>query len=230
MPIYRLDDEWKGFPPPEETDESGILAIGGDLSPERLLNAYLVGVFPWFEPDEMPLWWCPDPRCVLFPEKIKVSKSMQQALRSQKMQVTVNQDFLCVIKNCKNIFRPTQASTWISDDIIQSYYQLHQLGYAHSVEVWQEGELVGGLYGLILGKCFFGESMFSKVSNASKVAFITLARHLATLNFEVIDCQVHNDHLESMGAELISRADFLAIIRKGIKEPLKSDLAKSMKM
>ncbi len=213
MPIYRLDDDWLGFPPPERADESGLLAVGGDLRPERLLNAYKAGIFPWFsEEDDLPLWWSPNPRFVLFPPKIKISASMKQVFRNQPFEVTVNRDFVGVLQGCRDTPRKGQTGTWVTDEVITNYNTLFQQGYMHSIEVWQQQQLVGGLYGMILGKCFFGESMFAKVSNASKVGFITLAKNLERLNFDLIDCQVHSEHLESLGAEMITRKKFLSYL------------------
>ncbi len=214
MPIFALTEDEIIFPNPELADKSGLLAVGGDLSTERLLLAYQNGIFPWFSKGEPILWWSPNPRFVLFPKNLKISKSMQQVLRSNKFRVTINQDFENVIANCQNIKRSGQNSTWITEDIIASYTALHQLGIAHSVEVWENDILVGGLYGLIMGKCFFGESMFSKVSNASKVGFISFVKKLEAENFELIDCQIHSEHLESLGAAMIKRKYFLELIRK----------------
>ena len=195
------------FPKVEEADEEGLLAIGGDLSVARLLLAYQSGIFPWFNSGDPVLWWSPDPRFVLFPEKLKVSKSMKQVLKKSDFTVTVNQDFMGVIKACSLAKREGQSGTWITDAMVQAYIELHQLGYAKSVEVWQEEELVGGLYGLDLDNgVFCGESMFAKVSNASKVAFISFRQNT---NYKLIDCQVYTNHLESLGAEDISREDFL---------------------
>ncbi len=195
------------FPKVEEADEEGLLAIGGDLSVARLLLAYQSGIFPWFNSGDPVLWWSPDPRFVLFPEKLKVSKSMKQVLKKSDFTVTVNQDFMGVIKACSLAKREGQSGTWITDAMVQAYIKLHQLGYAKSVEVWQEEELVGGLYGLDLDNgVFCGESMFAKVSNASKVAFISFIQNT---NYKLIDCQVYTNHLESLGAEDISREAFL---------------------
>jgi len=191
----------------EEADEQGLLAIGGDLRIDRLLLAYKSGIFPWFEEGQPILWWSPDPRFVLFPEKLKVSKSMKQVLRNKDFVITVNKDFVGVIEACSKVKRTGQAGTWITDSMIQAYVKLHALGYAKSVEVWQEEKLVGGLYGIDLNNgVFCGESMFTKVSNASKAAFITFVQNT---NYSLIDCQVYTNHLESLGAEDISRETFL---------------------
>ena len=214
MPIFKLDSDQIYFPPAHLAHSSGILAIGGDLSPERLLLAYKKGIFPWFNPDEPAVWWSPDPRCVILPEKLKVSKSMRQLLRKGKFGVTFDQDFLGVIRACRDVYRPGQEGTWISDEIIDSYYQLHREGFIHSVEVWEEGQLIGGLYGGNLGKAFFGESMFAKASNASKYGLIMLVKNLEEQGHDLIDCQVHTHHLESLGAEMIPRLDFLEAIEQ----------------
>ncbi|MFD2543237.1 leucyl/phenylalanyl-tRNA--protein transferase [Lacinutrix gracilariae] len=195
------------FPNVTEADDDGLLAIGGDLSVERLLLAYKSGIFPWFNSNDPILWWSPDPRFVLFPEKLKVSKSMKQVLKKANFTVTVNQDFLSVIQECSIAKRQGQSGTWITDSMVQAYLKLHQLGYAKSVEVWQDEVLVAGLYGVDLNNgVFCGESMFTKVSNASKVAFITFIQNT---NYKLIDCQVYTNHLESLGAEDIAREEFL---------------------
>lgn len=200
------------FPPVEETSPEGILAVGGDLSLERLMLAYKSGIFPWFEDDEPILWWSPEERMVLFFENLKVSKSMRSILNKGEFKVTFNKDFKAVIENCQSIKREGQNGTWITEDMIVAYCKLHELGFAKSVEVWKNNVLVGGLYGIDLGDVFCGESMFSKVSNASKVAFITLAQKLEKANYKLIDCQVHNDHLESLGCIEIDREEFINIL------------------
>lgn len=201
------DDLW--FPPVEEALEDGLLAVGGDLSAERLLLAYKNGIFPWFNEDEPPMWWSPDPRFVLFPDDLKVRKSMQQVLRSGKFQFRINTAFRDVIHNCSTVGRPGQDGTWIGDDVKQAYIRLHTMGIAQSAETWCDGELVGGLYGLRLGNAFFGESMFSLQSNASKFAFINWVRLLQADGVQIIDCQVYTEHLESLGAVMIPRSEFL---------------------
>ena len=200
------------FPDVSEADEYGILAVGGDLSPERLMLAYRSGIFPWFDNDEPILWWSPPERMVLFPSELKISKSMRNILNRNVFKVTYNKDFRGVISNCSQISRQGQEGTWITAEMIEAYVKLHELGHAKSVEVWQNDELVGGLYGVDLGHVFCGESMFSKVSNASKVAFITLVENLKIRKYKLIDCQVHNDHLESLGAREIERAEFMEIL------------------
>jgi len=199
------------FPDVTKATKEGLLAMGGDLSVERLLLAYKTGIFPWFEHDEPILWWSPNPRFVLFPEKLKVSKSMKQILKNQDFVVTVNQDFKSVITECSKVMRLGQAGTWITENMIEAYIALHTLGYAKSVEVWQDGVLVGGFYGIDLNNgVFCGESMFAKKSNASKVAFIT---YIQNTHYKLIDCQVYTKHLESLGAEDISREDFLNFLK-----------------
>ena len=213
MPVFWLSEKDLSFPHPELANEDGILAIGGDLSLDRLLIAYNIGLFPWYNPDDPILWWSPDPRFVLFPDELKIAKSMRSYFNQQKFTVTFDQNFEAVIRNCKNQLRKGQTGdTWISEDMIIAYCNLHKAGYAHSVEVWKEDELVGGLYGVSLGKVFFGESMFSKESNASKFGFITLVKYLSAKGYVLIDCQQETKHLKSLGGRSISRNDFLKII------------------
>lgn len=203
------------FPPVTEADEEGILAIGGDLSPERLLLAYKSGIFPWFNEGEPILWWAPDPRMVLFFDELAISKSMRKILNKKMFKVTYNKNFKEVILNCQRIKREGQDGTWISDEMIEAYCKLNEEGVAKSVEVWQDDVLVGGLYGIDLGKgnIFCGESMFSKVSNASKTAFIALALYLKKENYKLLDCQVYNPHLESLGCREIDRDEFMSILK-----------------
>jgi len=201
------------FPPVSESDEEGIIAIGGDLSSERLKLAYNSGIFPWFNPGEPILWWSPDPRMVLFLDELIVSKSMRNILNRNKFKITFNQNFKDVISNCQNIKRDGQSGTWISNDMIDAYCRLNEQGIAKSVEVWQDEVLVGGLYGIDLGHVFCGESMFSKVSNASKAAFITLVHYLEENNYKLLDCQVYNPHLESLGCREIDREAFISILK-----------------
>ncbi len=215
MPLKVLTDElW--FPPVDEAASDGLLAIGGDLSSERLLLAYRNGVFPWFNEDEPPLWWSPDPRFVLFPQELYVSKSMQQLLKRRIFKITMNKAFTEVVRNCGRQKRKGQEGTWISNEIEEAYAALHQLGYAVSVEAWQGEELVGGLYGIRMGKLFFGESMFAKVSNASKYAFIAFVQHLQKEGVLLIDCQVYTQHLESLGARMIRRKEFIEMLKENI--------------
>lgn len=204
------------FPPVEMADENGILAIGGNLSTERLLLAYRNGIFPWYNEDEPIVWWCPDPRFILFPEKLKVTKSMQTVLQNGKFRFTINRAFSQVIQQCKTTRRKEQEGTWITPAIQDAYLQLHQLGYAHSAETWLNGELVGGLYGIKIGKVFFGESMFNKISNASKFAFINYVRQLQKENIALIDCQVYTAHLESLGAGMIARKKFIELLAENL--------------
>lgn len=206
------------FPPAEMADEDGLLAIGGNLETERLLLAYRNGIFPWYIEEEPICWWCPDPRFVLFPEELKISRSMQTVLKSSRFRFTTNRNFAGVIKNCKTIGRSGQQGTWISNPIQKAFSELHELGFAHSAETWMDGELVGGLYGIRLGNFFFGESMFSKENNASKYAFINFVRQLQKEKVQLIDCQVYTTHLESLGARMIGRAQFLQLISNNIGE------------
>ena len=201
------------FPPVSQTNSTGILALGGDLSTERLQLAYKSGIFPWFEDGEPITWWSPNPRMVLFLDELIVSKSMRNILNRNIFKVTFNQNFRDVISNCQNIKRDGQNGTWITNDMIEAYCKLHELGMAKSVEVWQDDELVGGLYGVDLGHVFCGESMFSKVSNTSKVAFIALVNQLKAANYKLLDCQVYNPHLESLGCREIERIDFMDILK-----------------
>ena len=201
------------FPPVSEANADGILAIGGDLSPERLQLAYSSGIFPWFEEDQPIIWWSPNPRMVLFLEDLVVSKSMRNILNRNIFKVTFNQNFRAVISYCQQVKRDGQTGTWITNDMIEAYCKLHELGIAKSVEVWQDDQLVGGLYGVDLGHIFCGESMFSLVSNASKVAFIALVNHLEINNYCLLDCQVYNDHLASLGCVEIEREDFMSILK-----------------
>lgn len=210
--MYYIFDELF-FPPVSEADDEGILAIGGDLSSDRLQLAYKSGVFPWFNEGEPILWWAPDPRMVLFFDELVVSKSMRKILKSNQFRVTFNQNFAAVISNCQQIKRDGQNGTWISNEMIAAYCQLNAQGIAKSVEVWQDEVLVGGLYGIDLGTIFCGESMFSKVSNASKVAFIALVEHLKKEHYKLLDCQVYNPHLESFGCREIDRDEFMSILK-----------------
>lgn len=212
MALFALGKEIV-FPPVHLAEPDGMLAIGGDLSTERLLLAYKNGIFPWYDGD-VPLWWCPDPRFVIFPEELKVSKSMKQLLNRQAFTFTVDKDFVSVINSCKTVSRKDQDGTWISDEVKAAYIKLHQLGYAHSAEVWLNSELVGGCYGIRMGKVFFGESMFSKVSNASKYAFISYVEQLKKEGISLIDCQVYTTHLESLGARMIDRSSFIQLLDK----------------
>jgi len=214
MPIFALDNTLI-FPPVHLSEPDGLLALGGDLSRERLLLAYRQGIFPWYEGDHI-LWWCPDPRFVLFPDDLKVSKTMKSLIRKGEFKFTVNTAFEQVIENCKTVNRRGQDGTWISEEVKQAYSGLHGDGYAHSAETWFEGKLVGGLYGIRMGNVFFGESMFSNMSNASKFAFINYVEILKNEGVVLIDCQVYTPHLESLGATMIDRKDFIELLNKQI--------------
>lgn len=203
------------FPDPEQATVDGLLAIGGYLSREQLLLAYNSGIFPWFEDNQPILWWSPDPRLVLFPEKFKISKSLRKTLRNEKFRITFNQNFDEVISYCAAVPRSGQAGTWITQEMQEAYIDLHKAGYAVSVEVWEDDKLAGGLYGIDLHhkKVFCGESMFSLVSDASKVAFYHLSKYVSSKNYKLIDCQIYNPHLESLGAEEVPREDFLRLLK-----------------
>ena len=215
MPLFALSKELI-FPPVHLSEPDGLLAMGGDLTTERLLLAYRNGIFPWFDGDT-PLWWCPDPRFVLFPPELKISKSMKQLIKKDAFSFTINKAFAEVIGNCKTSPRKDQLGTWITEDVKTAYIKLHQLGYAHSAEAWLNGELVGGCYGIRMDKVFFGESMFSKVANASKYAFINYVEFLQKEKIELIDCQVYTPHLESLGATMIEREKFINLLNTLIK-------------
>ena len=207
MPLFALDKEL-AFPPAHLAEPDGLLAMGGDLSMERLLLAYRNGIFPWYEGDTI-LWWSPDPRFILFPDELKINKSIKTLLNRNEFEFTTNKAFAKVIHHCKKTKRPGQDGTWITDEVEKAYIKLHELGYAHSAEVWKDGEMAGGLYGIRLGKVFFGESMFSKVNNASRFAFIKYVQQLKEEGIKLIDCQIYTEYLESLGAEMIDRKDFI---------------------
>jgi leucyl/phenylalanyl-tRNA--protein transferase len=211
FPLHFLGNRLE-FPPVETANQDGLLAVGGDLSPERLLLAYKSGIFPWFNDDALILWWSPDPRMVLFPKKAKVSKSMRKVLRDDSLTLTQNKYFHEVIEQCAQVERKGQEGTWITSKMKSAYTELHKKGFARSYEVWEDGNLVGGLYGVDLGGVFCGESMFSLRPNASKYAFIKMAQELDAKGYRLIDCQVHTDHLESLGAELIPRKKFMELL------------------
>ena len=214
MPVFQLENA-PYFPPPRLAEASGLLAVGGDLGVERLVQAYAHGIFPWFSEDSPILWWSPDPRMVLYPERFKVSKSLRNTLRKDTFKVQFDRAFGKVIHACARVPRKDQPGTWITPGMIQAYIDLHEAGYAHSVEVYHGGDLVGGLYGVVLGKFFFGESMFHTRTDASKIVLTGLARYLEREGFVLLDCQVPNPHLFSMGACQISRADFLEFLAEG---------------
>ena len=205
-------------------EPDGLLAIGGDLRPERLIDAYRRGIFPWNNSGQPVLWWSPDPRWILYPQKIRISRSLKKILNKGMFKITFNRDFSNVINMCAAP-RHDCNDTWITEEILDNFIKLHQMGYAHSVECWYQGELVGGLYGIAMGKVFFGESMFSKVSNASKIALVYLAETLSTFDFEIIDCQVYTKHLESLGAIPIPRNTFAEILHKYCQPGIKLQLS-----
>ena len=213
MPIFALDKQLY-FPPVHLAEPDGLLALGGDLSPERLLLAYRNGIFPWFEEETTILWWSPDPRFILLPEELKIRKSMRPLLNNRAFAFTVNKAFSEVVVRCKQTNRPGQEGTWITQEVERAYIEMHKLGYAHSAEVWSNGQLVGGLYGIRLGKVFFGESMFSLVSNASRYAFILYTQQLQKEGVELIDCQIYTEYLESLGAKMIPRNEFVGLLGK----------------
>jgi leucyl/phenylalanyl-tRNA--protein transferase len=207
MSLFVLDKEIV-FPPVHLAEPDGLLAIGGDLSPERLLLAYRNGIFPWYEGEHI-LWWCPDPRFVLFPDELKLSKSIKPLIKRNEFEFTTNKAFNEVIHFCKETKRPGQQGTWITDEVEKAFCRLHELGVAHSAETWKDKELVGGLYGIKMGKVFFGESMFSNISNASKFAFTKYVLQLKEEGIKLIDCQVYTEYLESFGARMIDRKEFI---------------------
>ncbi|RLD90831.1 MAG: leucyl/phenylalanyl-tRNA--protein transferase, partial [Bacteroidetes bacterium] len=211
MPIFQLSDK-ASFPPPHFSEGDGLLAVGGDLSQERLLKAYYMVIFPWYSDPDPILWWSPDPRLVLFPSELKVSRRLRRTIRCGTFRITMDTAFEQVIKSCAKIPRKHEKGTWITPDMVAAYCRLHTAGFAHSVEVWSEGRLAGGLYGVAIGRCFFGESMFSNQSNASKVAFVELVEYLHKKKFRLIDCQVTTPHLKNFGAREIPRAKFLNIL------------------
>ncbi|MEM9361588.1 MAG: leucyl/phenylalanyl-tRNA--protein transferase [Bacteroidota bacterium] len=212
LPLFFLGDRLE-FPDVSAANEDGLLAVGGDLSPERLLLAYRNGIFPWFNEDALILWWSPDPRMVLFPDKLRISKSMRKVLRSNQFSLTVNRCFEEVLEHCAKIKRKGQDGTWITPRMKKAYLELYNKGFVKSYEVWENNKLVGGLYGIDMGHIFCGESMFSLVPNASKFAFIKLVEQLQNDKYKLIDCQLHTDHLESLGAELLARDEFLKILK-----------------
>ena len=217
--IVWLDKNDIWFPDPSTAPGDFPLAAGGDLSPERLLFAYSLGIFPWYSEDEPILWWSPDPRMVLFPDNLKISRSLKKVLKNKGFTVKFDTNFEEVIKSCAYVPRPGQDGTWLNADMIDAYIELHKLGYAHSVETYLDGKLVGGLYGIALGGTFFGESMFHKVSDASKVAFVHLVRKLKELDFDMIDCQQSTPHMARFGAVEIPRKEFLEKLSKSLKKP-----------
>jgi len=218
VPVFLLSDTIE-FPPPHLATEDGLLAVGGDLSQKRLLLAYRMGIFPWFSNNEPILWWSPDPRFVLYPHEIKVSKTLKKVIKKDMFSVTMDLAFNEVINQCAQVRLGKNQGTWIVKDMIDAYCNLHESGFAHSVEVWLQGDLVGGLYGVSLGMCFFGESMFTLVSNASNIGLVKLVEHLKKLSFDLIDCQVPTEHLIRFGARQIPRMRFLNQLEKSLKAP-----------
>lgn len=218
MPVLLDRELW--FPPADTAHESGLLAIGGDLSPERLLLAYSLGIFPWYNPGEPILWWSPDPRCVLFPDELHVSRSLQRLLRKHPYRLSFNENFAAVIYWCRRLRAgPGGHGTWITNEMKNAYQRLHQLGFAHSVECWNGEDLVGGLYGVCIGRCFFGESMFSRKDNTSKLVLCHLMEHLRRRQFELLDCQQTTDHLLSFGACEIPRKEFFGLLQQASVPP-----------
>ena len=218
MPVFQLDESIS-FPPPQMAREDGLLAVGGDLSPERLLLAYHLGIFPWYNPGEDILWWSPDPRLVLFPDDFHLSRSLSRAIKRREFTITFDTCFAEVIRKCAETRLDQKEGTWIDEEMIEAYCKLHELGYAHSVESWQDGELKGGLYGVSLGSVFFGESMFSLAPNSSKVAMAALVEKLINWEFDMIDCQVGTAHLKSLGAEDISGDEFWERLALSVDKP-----------
>ena len=218
MPVYQLSEDL-GFPSPHLASKEGLLAVGGDLTRARLLLAYSQGIFPWYSENEPILWWSPDPRLVLYPDELKISRSLSRVIKKGAYTVTVDCAFEQVINECARVRLENQEGTWIVDEMVEAYCKLHESGFAHSAEAWEGGHLVGGLYGVSLGRCFFGESMFTRLSNASKVAFVSLVQHLQSLNFALIDCQVTTGHLTRFGAREIPRTRYLEELDEGLKTP-----------
>ena len=214
---YIDETEYFPFPSVEKASPEGIVAMEGNLSPGMLLSAYKQGIFPWYSAGEPILWWSPNPRMVLFPDNIHISKSMKRNFNKQKFSFSMDNQFSEVINSCGGIPRKHEDGTWITSEMKDAYIYLHELGWGHSVEVWEDNELVGGLYGLSIGSVFFGESMFSKKTDASKAAFIVLAQTLGKLGFSMIDCQLYTPHLESLGAEKIDRKEYLELLNKGLE-------------
>ena len=218
MPVFLLADKI-AFPSPHLASGEGLLAVGGDLSQRRLLLAYRMGIFPWFSDDEPIMWWSPDPRLVLYPHEIRVSKTLQKIIKKNMFQITMDSAFVQVINSCAQVRLQNKERTWIVKDMIDAYCELHESGFAHSVEAWYENELAGGIYGVSLGRCFFGESMFTRVSNASNVALVKLVEYLNALSFDFLDCQVTTEHLIRLGAREIPRIRFLKQLERSLEAP-----------
>jgi leucyl/phenylalanyl-tRNA--protein transferase len=217
MPVYQLSEDLV-FPSPHLASKEGLLAVGGDLTRNRLLLAYSLGIFPWYSEGEPILWWSPDPRLVLYPNELKVSRSLDKVINKDRFKVTVDCAFERVIKDCARVRLENCEGTWIVDEMVKAYCRLHEFGFAHSIEAWAGDRLAGGLYGVSLGKCFFGESMFTRISNASKVAFVVLVNHLKSQGFAMIDCQITTGHLTRFGAREISRARYLDELDEALKD------------
>lgn len=218
MPVFRIPRRL-AFPNPEHAESSGLLGVGGDLSANRVLLAYRMGIFPWFSQDQPILWWSPDPRAVLFTEEFRVQRSLRKVVRKKRYTITLDTAFAQVIDACGSVPRPQQDGTWITDEMKATYTELHERGFAHSAEAWLDGELVGGVYGIAIGKLFCGESMFARKPDASKVAFVHLVRQLQRWEFPMIDCQMQTDHLERFGSRLIFRHHFLEGVRSFASRP-----------
>ncbi len=218
MPVFLLSEKIE-FPKPCFARKDGLLAVGGDLTTKRLLLAYKMGIFPWYSENEPVIWWSPDPRLVLFPKNFRISRSLKKTINQNKFQITMDTAFEEVIVSCAHAKRKQDPGTWIVDDMIDAYCRLFESGFAHSVEAWHDGKLAGGLYGVSLGKCFFGESMFSNKSNSSKVAFAAFVKYLDAMAFDMIDCQIKSDHLLSFGAQEISRDIFLKFLKESLSKP-----------
>lgn len=214
MPVVCFSEDQFQFPPLYKADEEGLLLIGGSVTPERVLEAYTKGIFPWYSKDDVPLWWSPDPRFVLFPEELHISRSMRKLLAKNSFEFRINTAFEQVITACATVPRNGQNGTWITPEMQEVYTELYRRGYACTAEAWHKGELAGGVYGILLGKVFFGESMFSRKTNASKFAFIKWVQHLQQEGMQLVDCQVYTPHVESLGARLISRDDFVSLIQQ----------------
>ncbi|HET9595953.1 MAG TPA: leucyl/phenylalanyl-tRNA--protein transferase [Anaeromyxobacteraceae bacterium] len=223
MPIYRLSRA-PVFPEPREAESDGLLAVGGDLSPERLLRAYAAGIFPWYSGGSPILWWSPDPRMVLLPEWMHVPRSLSRALRRGRYDVRADTAFSLVIRRCAEAPRPGQDGTWLTDEMVLAYERLHRLGFAHSFEAWEDGALAGGLYGVSLGAAFFGESMFADRPDASKVAFARAVEWLAGWGVELVDCQVRTEHLARFGAREMAREEFLDRLERALAKPTRQGL------
>lgn len=221
MTVFLLSNKNLSFPPPEYAERDGLLAVGGDLGVDRLLRAYSLGIFPWYSEGYPILWWSPDPRLVLLPEELKISRSLRQVGRKGLFRVMLDTAFDEVVRHCAEVHRNREGETWITKDMRAAYMRLHEEGLAHSVESWHEDELVGGLYGVSLGGAFFGESMFTLESNASKVAFVKLVELLMEWNFKFVDCQVKTTHLVSLGAREVPRKKFMKLLKEALKMPTK---------